>query len=59
MLVELKNLDDVRLHVLDHLLAYKKKLKKYITCLNKKFSLVDLLWKAILLIGQKNLKFGK
>jgi len=61
MLAKLEDSNKVRLAILDYLLAHKKKVQKSIQqiYLIREFSARDLVWKAILSIGYKDLKFGK
>ncbi|XP_059649934.1 uncharacterized protein LOC132295647 [Cornus florida] len=61
MLAELEDLDEVRLHALDHIIAHKKKVMK---AYNKRvrpktFAKDDLVWKVKLPIEKNDPKYGK
>ncbi|XP_058221088.1 uncharacterized protein LOC131331217 [Rhododendron vialii] len=61
MLVELEDLDEVRLAALDHMLVQKRRVtRSYDKHVKKKsFSEGDLVWKTIFPLGEKNSRYGK
>ncbi|XP_059650433.1 uncharacterized protein LOC132296237 [Cornus florida] len=61
MLIELEDLDEVRLDALDHIIAHKKKVMMIYNkrVKPKSFAEEDLVWKVILPVGKVNRKYGK
>ncbi|KAF7138407.1 hypothetical protein RHSIM_Rhsim07G0159100 [Rhododendron simsii] len=61
MLIELEDLDEVRLAALDHMLVQKKRVARsyYKHVRRKSFSEGDLVWKAVFPLGEKNSRYGK
>lgn len=51
---------EVRLYAIDHFLAHKRKVERaYDIHFDKYFLEKDIIWKVILLISYKNVKYGK
>ncbi|XP_058220015.1 uncharacterized protein LOC131330449 [Rhododendron vialii] len=61
MLMELEDLDEVRLAALDHMLVQKRRVtRSYDKRVRKKsFTEGDLVWKAVFPLGEKNPRYGK
>ncbi|XP_058217478.1 uncharacterized protein LOC131328562 [Rhododendron vialii] len=61
MLIELEDLDEVRLAALDHMLVQKRIVaRSYDKCVRREsFSEGDLVWKVVFPLGEKNSRYGK
>ncbi|XP_058217951.1 uncharacterized protein LOC131328970 [Rhododendron vialii] len=61
MLIELEDLDEVRLAALDHMLVQKRRVARAYDkrVRRKSFSEGDLVWKAVFPLGEKSSRYGK